>query len=464
MSKSKMFLFAPLGLLALFSCSPDSEHSPTGPNLRLAQRIQCADECAITTDSRPFLLARSSRDSVAGTLALAEITLDGSSGATVSLGLAGSAQVLAALPRDMRILVTAGEETKSFAISQLTSARGAIYRFQTVGTVRIFYALSRGMPASIPLGDLRLTQYSNSAAIVKSVRRWVRQSSAFAAQMSSSSSCIIEAPTSRVCGTTVWVNPYAAAATYEGTFQSNPGTGASSTIGINFTPAVPSVTITVYDPTYDGNTAQAFDSTGALLGSVSFAGTGTPGWDVPDTKTLTFNGIHTLILTPAAADYVAYDANFEGTPGPSPCPHAVLNGSPTITDPYGALGRRSIPHMGRDYDGSIGTPILSEDAGVVAHSDSGKSSGWAIVVRSADATSYYFHMSHRSPFNVGDTVQGGTQVGTIGNTGHVESSTGGNGAHLHFEQHLPGGPVWDSTGHVPKGTQFEPCTTSGEHI
>ncbi|MFL5554031.1 MAG: M23 family metallopeptidase, partial [Gemmatimonadaceae bacterium] len=94
--------------------------------------------------------------------------------------------------------------------------------------------------------------------------------------------------------------------------------------------------------------------------------------------------------------------------------------------------------MGRDYVGSIGTPIFSEDWGVVAHSDSGSSSGWAIVVKSPDATSYYFHMSQRSPFNVGDTVQTGTQIGTIGNTGHVESSNGGNGAHLHFEQHLPG--------------------------
>jgi murein DD-endopeptidase MepM/ murein hydrolase activator NlpD len=99
--------------------------------------------------------------------------------------------------------------------------------------------------------------------------------------------------------------------------------------------------------------------------------------------------------------------------------------------------------MGRDYDGSIGTPIFSEDWGIVARSDSGSSSGWHIVVKSPDATSYYFHMSQRSPFNVGDTVQAGTQVGTIGNTGHVESSNGGNGAHLHFEQHLPGGPTWE---------------------
>src|SRR3954465_15122253 len=116
MVRSKIFLFSG-GVVALFACGPDSstEHSPTGPNLKLA--VPCADECAITTDSRPFLLARSSRDSVTGTLVLADITLDGSPGATVSLGLAAGAQLLAALPHDTRIIVTAGAVTKSFAVS-----------------------------------------------------------------------------------------------------------------------------------------------------------------------------------------------------------------------------------------------------------------------------------------------------------------------------------------------------------
>ena len=109
----------------------------------------------------------------------------------------------------------------------------------------------------------------------------------------------------------------------------------------------------------------------------------------------------------------------------------------------------------------IGTQIFSVEAGRVAHADSGSSSGWGVVVSSSDANSYYFHLSQKL-VNTGDTVQAGTLIGLSGNTGHVESSKGGNGAHLHFEQHVPG-PIWDSTGHVPKGTQFEPCTIPGEH-
>ena len=83
------------------------------------------------------------------------------------------------------------------------------------------------------------------------------------------------------------------------------------------------------------------------------------------------------------------------------------------------------------------------------------------LVSSSDANPYYFHLSQKL-VNTDDTVQAVTLIGLSGNTGHVESSKGGNGAHLHFEQHVPG-PIWDSTGHVPKGTQFEPCTIPGEH-
>ncbi len=463
MSKSKIFLLCPLGLLVLFACGPDgtSEHSPTGPNLKLGDQSQCADECVITTDSRPFLAARSSPDSVSGTLVLGDVVVNGSTGATISLQLFASQQLVSALARDTRILVTAGAVTKSFTLPELTSTRATIYRFSAAGTLQIRYALSRGAPSSIPLGDIRLTQYAKSAVIVNSERRWIRRSLLPSAQMSSASGCAIAAPVSRICGITVSVNPYAPAATYEGTFQSNPGTGASAAIGITFSQSVPSVTVTIYDPTYSGNTAQAFDSTGALLGSVDFVGTGTPGWDVPDTKTLTFSGIRSVLLTPAQDDYVSYDASFAGTPGPGICPHTAFNGTYPVTDAYQApdTSFRTIPHMGRDYGLPIGTQVFSVEAGRVAHADFGSSSGGGVVVSSSDANSYYFHLSQLL-VSKGDTVQAGTLIGLSGNTGKVHPPAPG-GAHLHFEQHVPG-PIWDSTRHVPKGTQFEPCTMPGE--
>jgi murein DD-endopeptidase MepM/ murein hydrolase activator NlpD len=464
MSKSKFFLFCPLGVLILFACGPDgaSEHSPTGPNLRLGGQSQCADECVITTDSRPFLAARSSPDSLSGTLVLADVVVNGSAGAAMSLQLFASQQMASALPRDTRILVTAGAVTKAFTVSELTSTRATIYRFAAAGRLQIRYALSRGAPSSIPLGDLRLTQYAKSAVIVSSERRWITRSLLPSAQMSSASGCAIAAPVSRICGITVSVNPYAPAATYEGTFQSNPGTGASAAIGITFSQSVPSVTMTIYDPTYSGNTAQAYDSTGALLGSVDFVGTGIPGVDVPDTKTLTFNGIRSVILTPAQDDYVSYDASFAGTPGPGICGHAAFNGTYPVTDVYEApdTSFRTIPHMGRDYALPIGTQVFSIEAGRVVHAAFGTSSGGGVVISGSDANSYYFHLS-QVLVSEGATVQAGTLIGLSGNTGHVRPPAPG-GAHLHFEQHVPGGPIWDSTNRVPKGTQFEPCKMPGE--
>lgn len=54
----------------------------------------------------------------------------------------------------------------------------------------------------------------------------------------------------------------------------------------------------------------AYDSTGAQIASVSFAFTGTPGDNVPDTEMLTGHGIRRIDLIPASGDFVSYDVNF----------------------------------------------------------------------------------------------------------------------------------------------------------
>src|SRR6266699_2064826 len=116
--------------------------------------------------------------------------------------------------------------------------------------------------------------------------------------------------------------------------------------------------------------------------------------------------------------------------------------------------------MGRDYGLPIGTHVFSVEAGRVAHAAFGSSSGVGVVISSSDANSYYFHLS-QVLVSEDDTVQAGTLIGLSGNTGTVRPPAPG-GAHLHFEQHVPG-PIWDSTTrHVPKGTQFEPCKMPGE--
>lgn len=109
------------------------------------------------------------------------------------------------------------------------------------------------------------------------------------------------------CGTTGWTilpfepgNPL-------GSFQSAQGTGASAEITISFTAPITSITVTAYDPTYVGNRMSATGPAGTQ--SVAFAGSGTPGIQVPSTKTLTGN-FTSVTLTPAVGDYVAYSGSF----------------------------------------------------------------------------------------------------------------------------------------------------------
>ena len=414
-------------------------------------------------DSRPFRASRSSPDSTAGTLFLADVTVSGNKGAFVSLGIAANRSLLDALPADARVLVTIDGKLQSFRLSDLTSSPPTVYQFETSTTVRIRYELSRGAVKLIPAGDIRLSQYTSSAEVVYSKRPWVPSTLAIAANISAASSCVIEAASSRVCGITVSVNPFwGEPIGGQSSFQSHQGSGASAPITIKFSAPVPSVTFTIYDPTYAGNSATAYDASGNVLGRVDFVGSGTPGVNIPDTKTLTYSGIRRVELIPAEADYVSYDANFEGTPGPHACPSAILDGSPLVTSRYAAkdTGFRKITHMGRDYGVPIGTPVYAPEAGRVRHAQFGKSSGFGIVISSEGANSYFFHLSSIG-VSRGDSVVAGQLIGLSGNTGRVYSSSGGDGAHLHFEQHLPG-PIWDSTNHVPKGTEFEPCTVPGE--
>ena len=97
------------------------------------------------------------------------------------------------------------------------------------------------------------------------------------------------------------------------TFQSDPAHGASHVITISFDPPVPSVTVTAYDPTFDGNSMSAYDNTNTLIGTIPFPGNHTPGTLTTQTGTLS-GSISTLLLTPAPLDYVAYSAIIGSAP------------------------------------------------------------------------------------------------------------------------------------------------------
>ena len=139
------------------------------------------------------------------------------------------------------------------------------------------------------------------------------------------SSCSVPSP-GTYCNVSVGISPFATGGPFGG-FQSKPGTGVMLPITVTFSPPVTSVSVTALDPDFPGNRMDAFDTSGAPIGSASFTGDGTPGVFTTSTVTLTGAGIARVVLVPAPAEYVAYNLSF--TPSATPKLQAV--------DPYPAL-------------------------------------------------------------------------------------------------------------------------------
>lgn len=470
MSKSIVLSLYAVAILTVVACAPDGplDNSPTAPRLLPSNGV-CGTTCDLSTDSRPFQASRSSPDSASGSLFLGKVNVNGVRGGAVSIALTADQHLLAALPRDVHILVTAADgKEQSFSVSDLTSAPVTIYRFAATSTVDIRYALSRGSPVTIPRGDIHLTQYVSSADVVSADRWWVRQPRPYNANLSTMSSCVIAASYSQICGIYVYVSPFAGGG-LGGTFQSNSGTGASSNIRLTFTaPGATSVTITVYDPTYDGNAAYAYDVAGNFLGEVGFAGTGIPGDNVPDTQTLPYTDIRSILLIPAPADYVSYDVSFAGISSPPACRAGPLTSYTRISDQFGVIdSSHPDPHMGRDYSVLSGTEVFAPDSGTIKWASTTGSAGYAMVLRSASLDSrnflldsYFMHLQGPAPgIHDGSVVHAGQLIAYSDNTG---VSTG---AHLHFEQHIqasypsePDPRTPFPAGHAPRSTVVDPCS------
>ncbi len=111
-----------------------------------------------------------------------------------------------------------------------------------------------------------------------------------------------------------------------------------------------------------------------------------------------------------------------------------------LTTSFGAYreyndGRRESRHGGIDLSASTGTPVLAANAGRVVFAGALQVYGNGIVIdHGLGLTSAYFHL-HTIGVQVGQMVQRGDVIGTVGNTG---LSTG---AHLHWEMRLGGIPV-----------------------
>ncbi|WAL49873.1 M23 family metallopeptidase [Rhodococcus pyridinivorans] len=118
-----------------------------------------------------------------------------------------------------------------------------------------------------------------------------------------------------------------------------------------------------------------------------------------------------------------------------PQPLAVAPVAGTVTSAFGP--RWGTTHAGLDIANSIGTPVYAAAAGTVINSGPASGFGLWVQIRHDDgSTSTYGHINE-TLVTVGQQVQAGEQIATVGNRG--EST----GPHLHFETTNPDGTKVD---------------------
>ena len=101
-------------------------------------------------------------------------------------------------------------------------------------------------------------------------------------------------------------------------------------------------------------------------------------------------------------------------------------------------------HLGHDLMGSLGTPIVAVEGGVVEAIGWNRYGGWRIGIRSFDSRRYYYyaHLQKDAPFapglKTGDIVQAGDLIGFMGRTGYSDKENTNNieTVHLHFGMQL----------------------------
>jgi murein DD-endopeptidase MepM/ murein hydrolase activator NlpD len=101
-----------------------------------------------------------------------------------------------------------------------------------------------------------------------------------------------------------------------------------------------------------------------------------------------------------------------------------------ITSAFGAArvfnGEVKSRHLGTDFAGALGTPVLAAGRGVVAMVANFYLAGKAVYIDHGQGlVTAYFHLS-RAEVTAGDTVRSGQRIGGVGQSGRV------TGPHLHW--------------------------------
>ncbi len=107
-----------------------------------------------------------------------------------------------------------------------------------------------------------------------------------------------------------------------------------------------------------------------------------------------------------------------------------------ISAPFAAVNPLTqVHHDGIDFIADAGTPVLAAAAGEVLTADFDVQKGYHVIIQHEGGyTTLYAHLAELR-VTAGTTVEAGTEIGTVGNTGQS------TGPHLHLELRKDGQPV-----------------------
>jgi murein DD-endopeptidase MepM/ murein hydrolase activator NlpD len=103
-----------------------------------------------------------------------------------------------------------------------------------------------------------------------------------------------------------------------------------------------------------------------------------------------------------------------------------------ITSPFGRRGREF--HTGIDVAADRGTPIRASNSGTVTFAGSRGNYGNLVIINHGGGFETYYAHADSILVSVGDKVEKGQQIATVGTTGRT------TGPHVHFEVRLNGNP------------------------
>lgn len=106
---------------------------------------------------------------------------------------------------------------------------------------------------------------------------------------------------------------------------------------------------------------------------------------------------------------------------------------------YHATTRDWRVHNGVDLAAPLGQSVKAARSGTVSAVYEDDYLGWTVVLQHADGySSHYCNLSETLPVSVGDQLQAGQVLGTVGGTALIEVA---EEPHLHFEVYYNGEPV-----------------------